>query len=232
MNISRPLLFTRAGIISILAAAAAASGQNSNFEDTQFEPNEGLPPLEYMEAPAPLPNYIPDARWGTLGDPITTMQKPLSPEESMRHLVTFPEFEISMFSSEPAIYKPLWLAFDHLGRAWISETIDYPNELQSIGEGRDRLRIVEDSDGDGIADQFTVFADNLSIPTSFVFSNGGVIVVHSGRTEFFKDTDGDDRADERRVLFEGWSMRDTHATVSQLDMGHCGLRRVRRRGWR
>ncbi len=202
-----------------LVATTAAFGQGSDFEDTQFEPKEGLPPFEYMEAPAPLPNYVPDARWGTLGDPITTMQKPLSPEESMKHLVTFPEFEISMFASEPDIYKPLWLAFDHKGRAWISETIDYPNELQSLGEGRDRLKIVEDTDGDGKADKFTVFADNLSIPTSFVFSNGGVIVVHSGRTEFFKDTDGDDRADERKVLFEGWSMRDTHATVSHLRYG-------------
>lgn len=191
----------------------------SNFEDTQLQPKKGLPAFEYMEAPGLLPNYTPNAQWGTQGEPITTMQKPLSPEESMPHLVTFPEFDISMFAAEPDIYKPLWLAFDQRGRAWISETIDYPNELKSLGEGRDRLKILEDTNGDGKADKFTVFADNLSIPTGFIFADGGVIVTHSGRTELFKDTDGDDRADESKVLFEGWSMRDTHATVSHLRYG-------------
>mgnify|MGYP003677804654 FL=1 len=81
------------------------------------------------------------------------------------------------------------------------------------------MKILEDTDGDGKADKFTIFADGLSIPTGFIFSNGGVIVTHSGRTEFFKDTDGDDKADESRVLFEGWSLRDTHATVSHLRYG-------------
>ncbi|MCB1097693.1 MAG: c-type cytochrome [Verrucomicrobiae bacterium] len=203
----------------LLGTCGIASAQSTDYENTQLQAKSGLPPFEYMEAPAPLPNYTPNAQWGTQGEPITTMQKPLSPEESARHMVTFPEFDISMFASEPQIYKPLWLAFDERGRAWISETIDYPNELQNLGEGRDRLKILEDTNGDGKADKFTVFADDLSIPTGFIFSNGGVIVMHSGRAEFFKDTDGDDKADERKVLFEGWSMRDTHATVSHLRYG-------------
>ena len=211
--------FQQLSAAALVGTLAVAAAQSSDFENTQLKAKAGLPPFEYMKAPAPLPNYTPNAQWGTLGEPITTMQKPLSPEESAKHLVTFPEFEISMFASEPEIYKPLWLAFDERGRAWISETIDYPNELQSLGEGRDRLKILEDTDGDGRADKFTIFADDLSIPTGFIFSDGGVIVTHSGRTEFFKDTDGDDKADERKVLFEGWSLRDTHATVSHLRYG-------------
>ena len=204
---------------ALLVSAGLVSGQDINYENFKLQAKSGLPAFEYMKAPAPLPNYTPNAQWGTLGEPITTMQKPLSPEESMRHLVTFPGFELSMYASEPEIFKPLWLAFDQRGRAWISETIDYPNELQSTGKGRDRLKILEDTDGDGKADIFTVFADDLSIPTGFIFSNGGVIVMHSGRAEFLKDTDGDDIADERKVLFEGWNMNDTHATVSHLRYG-------------
>jgi hypothetical protein len=84
------------------------------------------------------------------------------------------------------------------------------------------LKICEDTDGDGRADKFTVFCDQLSIPTSFVFANGGVIVIHSGKTEFFKDTNGDDKADERKVLFSGWGMGDTHATASNLRYGFDG----------
>ena len=186
---------------------------------TVLKPVEGLADFEYMESPDRLPNYTANARWGTQGEPITTMQKPLSPEESQKHLVTFPEFEHKLFASEPDIIKPLWLAFDERGRLWIAESVDYPNRLQAEGEGNDRLKIVEDTDGDGKADKFTIFVDKLSVPTSFVFANGGVIVIHSGKTEWFADTDGDDRADESKVLFEGWGTRDTHATASNLRYG-------------
>ncbi len=182
----------------------------------------GLKPFEYVEAPDKLPNYTPNAQWGTQGEPIHTMQKPLEPAESMRHLVTFPEFATSLFASEPDIVKPLWLAFDARGRLWIAESIDYPNEMKPAGEGRDRLKICEDTDGDGRADKFTVFADRLSIPSSFVFANGGVIVIHSGKAEFLKDTNGDDRADERKDLFTGWGTQDTHAAASNLRYGFDG----------
>jgi len=186
---------------------------------TQLKPRTGLKPFEYAESTAPLPNYTPNAQWGTQGEPIRTMQKPLDPAESMKHLATFPEFEVSLFASEPEIIKPIWLAWDERGRLWIAETVDYPNELQPASQGRDRLKICEDTNGDGRADKFTVFVEQLSIPTGFVFANGGVIVIHSGKTEFFKDTNGDDKADERKVLFSGWGMGDTHATASNLRYG-------------
>src|SRR5688572_17587477 len=192
------------------------------FPVRELKPRTGLKPFEYIEAPDKLPNYLPNAQWGTQGDPIDRMQKPLAPPESMQHLVTPPEFSVSLFAAEPDIIKPLWLAWDERGRLWIAETIDYPNELQPEGQGRDRLKICEDTDGDGRADKFTIFVDKLSIPTSFVFANGGVIVIHSGQTEFFKDTNGDDQADERKVLFSGWGMRDTHATASNLRYGFDG----------
>lgn len=188
---------------------------------TRLKPRAGLKPFEYVES-APLPNYVPSQQWGTQGDPIRTMQKPLDPEASAKHLVTLPGFEASLFATEPDIFKPIWLAWDERGRTWIAETVDYPNELQPEGQGRDRLSILEDTNGDGRADKFTVFADKLSIPTGFVLANGGVIVIHSGKTEFFKDTNGDDKADERRVPFSGWGMGDTHATASNLRYGFDG----------
>ncbi|MCI0745471.1 MAG: ThuA domain-containing protein [Verrucomicrobia subdivision 3 bacterium] len=191
---------------------------------TQLKRRTGLKSFEYTEAPAPLPNYTPNAQWGTQGEPIRTMQKALDPAESIKHLVTLPEFDVSLFAAEPDVVKPIWLAWDERGRLWIAETVDYPNELKPEGEGRDRLKICEDTDSDGRADKFTVFVEQLSIPTGFVFANSyegspGVIVIHSGKTEFFQDTNGDDKADERRVLFSGWGMGDTHATASNLRYG-------------
>ncbi|HTI72225.1 MAG TPA: PVC-type heme-binding CxxCH protein [Candidatus Limnocylindria bacterium] len=186
---------------------------------TRLAKKNGLKPFEYMDAPGPLPNYTPNAQWGTQAEPIKTMQKPLDPSESIQHVATFPEFETSLFAADPDIVKPIWISWDERGRLWIAETVDYPNNLQKPGEGHDRLKICEDTDGDGKADKFTVFADQLSIPTGFVFANGGVVVIHGGKTEFLKDNDGDDKADERKILFTGWGTSDTHATASNLHYG-------------
>ncbi len=128
-------------------------------------------------------------------------------------------FSAELFAAEPQIGKPLCMAWDVRGRLWLAETIDYPNEIQPQGDGRDRIRICEDTDGDGRADKFTVFAEKLSIPTSLTFARGGVIVQQAPQTLFLEDTNGDDVADERRVLFEGWSTRDTHAGPSNLQYG-------------
>ena len=144
------------------------------------------------------------AQWGTQAEPIRTMQKPLAPAESARHLALYPGFTSTLFAAEPEISKPIWMAWDQRGRLWIAETIDYPNEMQPPGEGRDRIKICEDTNGDGRADKFTVFADQLSVPTSFVFANGGIIVVHSGKTEFLRDTDGDDRATKEFKSCRPW----------------------------
>jgi putative membrane-bound dehydrogenase-like protein len=174
-------------------------------------------PFEYAEAN--LPNYVPGARWGTQGEPIRQMQKPLSPAESMKHLVVPRDFEPRLFAAEPEIVKPIAMTWDHRGRLWIAETFDYPNEMQPEGSGRDRIKICEDTDGDGRADKFTVFADKLSIPTSLVCYRDGVIVSQAPDMLFLRDTNGDDRADERKVLFTGWGTRDTHAGPSNLRWG-------------
>lgn len=210
--------------LSIALSAAAASDPRVGFHlpPTPSSPKAGLPPLQTVPAPDRLPNYVPGERWGVQGEAITTMQPPLTPEDSGERYVVPEGFEMTLFAHEPDIFKPICFAWDERGRLWIAETRDYPNELQPPGEGRDRIQIVEDTNGDGRADTFTVFADRLSIPTAFAFAGGGVIVIHSGETVLLQDTDGDDRADRRTVLFPGWNMSDTHATASNLRMGPDG----------
>jgi len=166
-----------------------------------------------------LPNYPAGERWGTNGELINTMQKPLSPAESMKHMSTPVGFKPELFAAEPEIGKPLAMNWDERGRLWILETVDYPNELQEEGQGRDRIRICEDTDGDGRADKFTVFADKLSIPTSLAFAYGGVLVHQAPHTLFLRDSTGDDVADERHVVMTGWGTRDTHAGPSNLSYG-------------
>ena len=108
------------------------------------------------------------------------------------------------------------MQWDHKGRLWIAESIDYPNEIITSRKGNDRIKILEDTDGDGKSDKTTIFVDGLNIPTSFTFASGGVIVAHAPDMLFIKDTDGDDKADETRILFTGFGLQDTHAGPSNL----------------
>ena len=183
----------------------------------KIEENKGVKPFEYVEADVPF--YAPNRRGGGTGEPIHQMQKPLAPEESMKHMHLPEGFEVQLFASEPDIYKPICMAWDARGRLWIAETLDYPNKRQPAGKGHDRIVILEDTKGTGKADKFTVFADHLSIPTSMTFSHGGVIVTQAPDTLFLKDTDGDDKADVRQTLFSGWGTHDTHAGPSNLRYG-------------
>jgi putative membrane-bound dehydrogenase-like protein len=170
----------------------------------------GLPRFEMMEVR--LPGYREKKM-------ITRVPKPFSPEESMKLAQVPAGFELSLFAAEPDIINPIAINWDSRGRAWVIETFDYPNNLQAGNIGNDRIKVCEDTDGDGRADRFTVFADRLSVPTTLCFSRGGVICTNGSEVLFLKDTDGDDRADLREVLFDGINVGDTHAGTSNFRYG-------------
>ncbi len=160
----------------------------------------------------PVPNYEKK-------DPAPKVQQSLKPEESMSLIQVPVGFELQLFASEPDIINPIYMNWDERGRLWVIETVDYPNEIKADDRGDDRIKILEDTDGDGKADKVTVFADKLNIPTSFVFVNGGIIVSQAPSFLFLKDTDGDDKADIRETLITGWGKSDTHAQASNLRYG-------------
>ncbi|MDZ4699019.1 MAG: PVC-type heme-binding CxxCH protein [Rhodothermales bacterium] len=165
-----------------------------------------LQPLTYVPHDS-IPNY--EKR-----DPPLDFQHPLAPESSMAYIQVPPEFELQLFAAEPDILKPIAMAWDERGRLWVIETQDYPNTVNPDHTGTDRIKILEDTDGDGRADRFTIFADSLNIPTSLTFANDGVIVSMAPHFLFLKDTDRDHRADLREVILPGWGTFDTHAGPS------------------
>ncbi len=178
-------------------------------------------PFEYIDVGKKIPNYTPSRTWGIQAEPLSKMQVPLPPEESQKHLVVPKGFRVQLFASEADFGggKPICMNWDERGRLWVALTYDYPNELQSPGEGHDRIVILEDTDGDGRADKVTVFAEKLSIPTSLFFARGGVVAFDARQTIFLKDTDGDGKADVRELLFGTWTMRDTHGGPSNMQYG-------------
>ena len=147
-------------------------------------------------------------------------QLPLSPTDSIKYTQVPADFELQLFVSEPDVVKPIYLAWDERGRAWVVEARDYPHNVVAEGQpGNDTIKICEDTNGDGKADKFTVFADKLNLATSLVFVNGGVMVSQARHMLFLKDTNGDDKADTREVLLPGWGIGDTHAQQSNLARG-------------
>jgi uncharacterized protein len=173
--------------------------------------------FEFVEVGPKIPNYTPGQRWGVQGKPRTTMQKPLPAEESIKHFVTPEGMAVRLYADERNFHgKPIAMNWDERGRLWICETVDYPNQL---GGNRDRIRICEDTDGDHVADKFTVFAEGLGIPTAIMIFRGGAVVQNGTETIYLKDTNGDDVADEKTALITNWVLGDTHGGVSNFRYG-------------
>ena len=189
------------------------------YQPKMSAPRTDVKPFEYVEAKVP---FYPEGGARKGDGAWNKMQLPLDPEESLKHYVHPDDFELRLFAAEPDIGKSLAMAWDERGRLWLCESTDYPNNLQQPGQGNDRIRICEDTDGDGRADKFTVFAEQLSIPTTLTFHRGGVVVQNGTETLYLKDTDGDDKADTRKVLLTGWGAGDTHGGVSNFRFGPDG----------
>ena len=149
-----------------------------------------------------------------------TLQKPFSVKGSMERTQVPADMKLVLFAAEPDIMKPIAFAWDTRGRLWVAETSDYPHGVSKDGAGHDKIVICEDTDGDGKADKFTVFADKLNIPTSFTFANGGIVISQPPAFLFLKDTNGDDKADVRETVMTGWGVQDTHAQASSLSYGY------------
>ena len=171
-----------------------------------------MPKINYTPADT-IPNYRRQS-------PAPQLAQPFKPAESQALTLTQAGFELQLFAAEPDIVKPVAFAWDERGRLFVLETVDYPNTVRNGEPGKDRIVICEDRDGDGRADTFKTFADGLNIPTGITPLDGGWVVAQAPHFIFFKDTDGDDRADVRYVLNDGWGTRDTHAGPSNLRYGH------------
>jgi putative membrane-bound dehydrogenase-like protein len=169
------------------------------------------PPLRRL--PGDVPNYEHRP------EPVK-FQAPLRAQDSMRYVQVPADFDLQLFASEPEVVKPIYMAWDERGRAWIVEARDYPHGLVADSQpGQATIKICEDTDGDGRADKFTIFADRLNLATALVFYDGGIIVSEARHLLFLKDTNGDGKADVRQILYPGWGVNDTHAMESNLGRG-------------
>ncbi|MBI3837358.1 MAG: c-type cytochrome [Planctomycetia bacterium] len=145
---------------------------------------------------------------------------PLSPAEAMKKMSLPEGFTVELVASEPDIVNPVAMTFDERGRIWITESLEYPR--LEPGPGRDRIKVLEDTNGDGKADKFAVFAEGFNIPSGIAVGYGGVWVANAPDILFLQDTDGDGKADKREVVVSGFGRDDTHELPNSLTWGPDG----------
>jgi putative membrane-bound dehydrogenase-like protein len=135
------------------------------------------------------------------------------PDKAISTLKVRDGFRVELVASEPLIESPVAMAFDENARLFVVEMRDYSERRD---ERLGRVKLLEDTNGDGRYDKFTVYATNLAWPTAVICWNGGIFVGASPDILFLKDTDGDGVADERRVVFTGFGNAVARLNVQQL----------------
>lgn len=186
-----------------------------NFDDFKF----------FAARPA-LPNEITAAELARQAEvPPADVVKyaGLSPEEAAKAITLPPGFSARLFAGEPDVKQPIAFAIDDRARLWVAEAYTYPRRAPE-GQGKDRILIFEDTDGDGRFNKRTVFMEGLNLVSGLEVGFGGVWVGAAPYLMFIPDKDGDDKPDgPPEILLDGWDFRaDTHETLNTFTWGPDG----------
>jgi putative membrane-bound dehydrogenase-like protein len=138
-------------------------------------------------------------------------------------VMTLPKgFKITLAASEPDIIKPICFTIDPRGRLWVVESHTYPVPAPE-GQGRDRILIFEDTNGDGTLDKKKVFTEGLNLVSGMEVGMGGVWV---GAAPYLLFIPADFKTDKPtgppQKLLDGWGVQDTHETLNSLRWGPDG----------
>ncbi|MEM9586706.1 MAG: PVC-type heme-binding CxxCH protein, partial [Planctomycetota bacterium] len=148
----------------------------------------------------------------------------LSAAEQQKLFKLAPGYEIQLVASEeqfPELANPVALNFDNQGRLWVATMASYPHWKPKTPMD-DKLLILEDTDGDGDADECKTFLGGLHQPTGFEIGNGGVYVAQQPDVLFATDADGDDKADKVIRKLVGFDSADSHHGIAAFEWGPGG----------
>lgn len=161
---------------------------------------------------SPLPEGITDSQ--------DARDKPFSPAETISRMTVPDGFSVKVFAAEPTIGQPIAFTFDDRGRIWLVECYSHPNWKP---EGKDRVVILEDTNGDGIHDKRTVFWDKGRYLSGIALGHGGVYLCNTPELIFIPDADQDDVPDaEPEVLLDGWGLFNNNNVLNNLNFGPDG----------
>ncbi len=149
----------------------------------------------------------------------------LTPQEALAQMKVPEGFRVELFAHEPDVQQPISITTDERGRLWVAENYTYAeSKLNFDPDQRDRIIVLEDSNGDGKADKRTVFASGINKLTSVEVGFGGVWALAAPHLLFFPDKDRDDKPDGPPVVvLDGWDENAVrHNIVNGLKWGPDG----------
>ena len=147
---------------------------------------------------------------------------PHDPDAAMKAFVVHPQFRLELVACEPDVLDPVALAFDPNGRMYVAEMTGYPfppGDQPNTG----RVRLLDDVDNDGRVDRSMLFADGLASCVTDVFPwRGGLFVAAAPDLLYLKDNDGDDVADEQRIVLTGFGIDKAQGLLNNMAWGADG----------
>ncbi len=146
------------------------------------------------------------------------------PELERKTFILPDGFEVNLWAADPLLAKPIQMNFDSKGRLWIAASEVYP-QIKPGQKANDKILILEDTTGKGVADKTTVFADGLLIPTGVEPDNkGGAYVADSTELVYLSEPDAKTgKATKKRTVLSGFGTEDTHHILHTLRFGLDGM---------
>ncbi len=183
----------------------------------------------------PLPRLAAQREFG-FDNTKPSNQPYLSAEESVKRMKVAGGYEISVFAAEPDVINPIAFTIDEKGRVWVLECYEYPLRTPPGKAPRDRIIILEDTNGDGRADKRTVFAEGKDFPvpkeraakglgafdlaSGIEVGHGGVFVGAPPYLWFIENNN--DKPGRFEILLKGFGSQDTHEMLNTFQWGPDG----------
>jgi len=182
-----------------------------NFDDFRFYPTRPNFPNELKrEDIIILPPLDPVLNAGLSG---VEAAKAMTPPKG---------FRVTLAAAEPDVVRPICFTTDARGRLWVVEGHTYPVPAPE-GQGRDRILILEDTNGDGTLDKRKVFMEGLNLVSGIEVGMGGVWLGAAPYLLFVPaDFKNDKPLGPPQKLLDGWGTDDTHETLNSLRWGPDG----------
>ncbi len=169
------------------------------------------------ESTSPLPDKV----WRRSFPDLIAFPMPeaKSPEASRASIRVRPGFHVELVAAEPTVVSPMAFEWDASGRLWVVEMRDYPLGLDGHGKPGGVIKVLTDINGDGLPDTATVFLEGVPFPTGLIPWRKGVLIASAPDILYAEDTDGDGRADVRKVLFTGFNPGNQQHRLNGFDWG-------------
>jgi len=142
-----------------------------------------------------------------------------SPEQALASFHVPEGMQIELVASEPAIVDPVAFDWGADGKLWVVEMRDYPLGMDNHGKPGGEIRVLEDTHEDGHYDKATTFMEGIGFPNGIMPWGKGVLVSAAPDIFYAEDTDGDGRADVRRLLYTGFRQGNQQHRVNGFEYG-------------